>query len=67
MHIFDAVFVPARNNVTDNYLIKKAIIDYGALAVSYFAVENGIYFNSNTTAQYINESQTENHKVSVVG
>ena len=67
VHIFDAVFVPARNNVTDNYLIKKAIIDYGALAVSYFAVENGIYFNSNTSAQYINESQTENHKVCVVG
>ena len=67
VHIFDAVFVPARNNVTDNYLIKKAIIDYGALAVSCFAVEDGIYFNTNTSAQYINESSTENHKVCVVG
>lgn len=67
VHILDAVFVPARNNVTDNYLIKKAIIDYGALAVSCFAVEDGIYFNTNTSAQYINESSTENHKVCVVG
>ena len=56
VHIFDAVFVPARNNVTDNYLIKKAIIDYGALAVACFAVEDGINFNTNTSAQYINES-----------
>ena len=49
--------------------IKTAILNYGALAASYYLDIDNIdgYYNPETYAQYINESITPQHAVSIIG
>ena len=66
-HVQNVVSVPARKNVTDNDLIKKAILEYGSLMVGYRAHQLSPYYKSSNGAQYCNQSAHPNHAVSVVG
>ncbi|MDL2246723.1 lectin like domain-containing protein [Methanobrevibacter sp. OttesenSCG-928-K11] len=49
------------------YAIKDAIIKYGALELSYYAYQIPPYYNSNSSAQYSNETRGPNHSVAIVG
>lgn len=52
-------------NAKDRNEIKKAIMEKGALATSFYYDDN--YFNSNTNAYYINGPRSQNHAVTIVG
>lgn len=66
-HVHDVVIIPPRKNVTDNNLLKRAIIDYGSLIVGYMAHDSYPYYNGTNGAQYYNETGDGNHMVSLVG
>ena len=67
VHFQDVVFIPGRNNVTDNDLLKRALLKYGALAVFYAADQAPPLLNPETSAQYNNETEESDHCVSLVG
>ena len=69
IHVQDVVIIPARANLTDNNIIKRALIDYGALSASIKAFGKAPYYNTKTSAQYYNnENDTKiNHIVTLVG
>ncbi|WP_407432505.1 C1 family peptidase, partial [Methanobrevibacter sp.] len=67
IHIQDAIFVGPRKNLTDNDEIKKAIMNYGSLAIEYYAATEAPDYNNKTHAQYQNLSNDREHVVSVVG
>ena len=67
IHFQDLVFIPARNNVTDNDVLKRAILKYGALAVTYCADQVAPYLNAETSAQYNNNTEGADHGVALVG
>ena len=67
IHIQDAVFIEPRDNFTDNDAYKKAIMDYGALDISYGNFEDAPYYNNETGAQYQNISLNQDHEVTLVG
>ena len=67
VHFQDVAFIPARNNVTDNDLLKQAILKYGALAITYAADQFAPYLNVETAAQYNNESEDGDHCVALIG
>ena len=55
-------------SMEDTQDVKQAIMDYGSVAVSYYATENTMYYNENTAAYYCNNSNVNpNHAVSIVG
>ncbi len=68
IHIQDVVIV-RNDDVPAGSGIKSAILNYGALAVSYYGVQNaaGGYYNPETAAQYTNESLGATHSVSLIG
>ena len=66
VYILNLVTVPPRKNSTDNDLLKRAIVEYGSLAVGYCYDPNPLYYNSTTYAYYYNESG-QDHMISVVG
>ena len=66
-HIQEALFIP-RKSATANTDIKKAVMTYGAVAVSMFMYEGAPYLNSTTNAYYFNlRGQSSNHMVAIVG
>ena len=67
IHIQDVVLVDYRNNITDNYALKKALITYGALCVDYLGVNSAPYCDIVKGAQYCNESFIGNHAVTLIG
>ena len=67
VHIKDIVFVPARNNSTDNDQIKRALLKYGALAISYYHDFNPQYYNETTYGYYNYEIPGVDHTVCLVG
>ena len=54
-------------HLSDISLVKQAIMDYGSVGIMYWAVDEGIYYNPETAAQYCPEKYGVNHAVSVVG
>ncbi len=57
-------------NSADTEQIKQAIMDYGSVAVNYYAYDGygtDPYYNSKTAAQYCNSAKTANHAVTIVG
>ena len=66
-HIQNVIWVPMRENVSDNDTLKRAIMDYGAVATSYYSNsarynnDNGAYYSSSTS------SSDEGHAVAVIG
>ena len=68
IHIQDAVLIKARKNVTDNFNIKRAILEYGAITTGIKSV-GAPYYNSTNAAQYYNNASDIdcNHIIAVVG
>lgn len=66
IHLQDAIFLPLRENSTDNDPLKQALLEYGAITVSYYAEDDAPGLNENTSSQYslVNDS---NHRVLLVG
>ena len=67
IHIQDALFVPSRENATDNDALKRAIIECGSVTTGYYAYDDAPYFNKNTSAYYQNNMSRTNHAISLVG
>ena len=67
IHLQDVVFIPPRKNVTDNNLLKEAIIKYGAVGISYYAEQSTPEYNPATGAQYGNVNKGINHGVTLIG
>ena len=68
IHIQDIVMIKGINNVSDIDYVKKAILKYGVLSVTYFAAQDEPYYNDNTGAQYCdNESVHRDHAVVLIG
>ena len=67
IHLQDVVFIPPRKNVTDNNLLKEAIIKYGAVGISYYAEQSTPEYNPATGAQYCNVNKGLNHGVTLIG
>ena len=66
-HVQNVRWVPGRTSYLDNDAIKAAIIDNGALHVSYY--HSSSYYRSSTASYYFNgnTSRRSNHAVAVVG
>ena len=68
LHVTNVVVIPERKNAQDNDLIKNALINYGAVAVSHNAdFDEEKYFNPVYSAQYYNGIGNTNHLVCIVG
>ncbi|MDT8716134.1 leucine-rich repeat domain-containing protein [Clostridium sp. 19966] len=65
-HVQDVIFLPSRTSAADNDAIKNAVVNYGAVATSYY--DDDSYRNSSNYAYYNNgTSNTSNHAVTIVG
>ena len=60
-----------RVNTTSKEDVKKAVMDYGAVSISYWSDQSNNwstqYYNSLTAAYYCPEGHTTNHAVNIVG
>ena len=66
IHFQDVVLVN-HVNVSDNENLKRAILKYGALGITYYAAKTEPYLNDEKACQYINESLGINHGVTLIG
>ena len=70
-HIHDIVYIKPRNNITDNYRIKEAILKYGAIAALLKGASGSseLSYNPKTYAAYYNGTfgKEETHGINVVG
>ena len=70
IHVQDLIFIP-NNEIPNGTEIKKAVLKYGSLDVSYFGQstydEESPYYNPKTYAQYVNLPEQANHEVAIIG
>ena len=70
IHVQDLIFVP-NNEIPNGTEIKKAVLKYGSLDVSYFGQstydEEAPYYNPKTYAQYADMPEQANHEVAIIG
>lgn len=64
-HLQDVIYLPQRDGFLDNDTIKWALINYGAVTVTYYA--DNKYLNTNTWAFYCTDQNEINHLVAIVG
>lgn len=64
-HVQEARWIPAREDDLDNESLKRAVMDYGAVSVSFY--KGGGSHNSRTGAYYYNGGKAANHAVTLVG
>jgi C1A family cysteine protease len=64
-HLTRAYMIPPRQSPTDNELIKRAIVEYGGVAVYY--ASNSLFFNNETSAHYNPTEKWANHEVLAIG
>ena len=66
IHLQDAFFIMP--NTTD-YVneVKKAILNYGSVAIGYNSTDDAPYFNAKTFALYNNESTSSDHGIVIIG
>jgi C1A family cysteine protease len=64
-HVQQYIQIPIRESFLDNDNIKQAVMDYGAVAVSFYV--DDYYLKSATSAYYCNEEYGTNHAVCIVG
>lgn len=64
-HVQNTRIVPGKASATGNDLIKQALLDYGALAVSYY--HNNAYYNATTKSYRYTGAVSSNHAVTLVG
>ncbi|MBR6024037.1 MAG: hypothetical protein IK044_03620 [Methanobrevibacter sp.] len=67
VHIKDTVFIPIRNNSTDNDPLKRALLEYGAVAIGYYHDFSLPYYNETTYGYYNYGNKSGNHIVCLVG
>ncbi len=67
IHIQDIMLLREIKNSSDIEEYKKAIMKYGAIAITYYACQDAPYYNNKTAAQYQNNSTQQDHAVSIVG
>ncbi|MBR6024965.1 MAG: hypothetical protein IK044_08465 [Methanobrevibacter sp.] len=69
IHVQDAIIIPKRESFTDNNVIKRALIEHGALSATIKSVNKEPYYNKKTAAQYYNNASdtNTNHIVTLVG
>ena len=67
VHTKDIVFIPIRKNSTDNDPLKRALLNYGAVAVGYYHDFKMPYYNETTYGYYNYANTTMNHIVCLVG
>ena len=66
LHIQDAIFVPSRNNFTDNSKLKEAIIRCGSVTTGFFSGDDPEMCDINGTIYQTRQNRT-NHMVTIVG
>ena len=64
-HVQEARWVPAREDSLDNEALKRAVMDFGAVSVSFYY--GGGYKNKQTGAYYYTGGNVPNHAVTMVG
>ena len=67
IHIQDVMFIPSRQNATDNDIFKKVLMDHGAFMIALYFGESSKYFNQETASRYYNGNKSLNHAVTLVG
>ena len=68
IHIQDAIFIEPRENATDNDALKRAIMNYGSVELSYYYYDFDFpCYNEKTYAYYQNISSVTTHSISVIG
>jgi len=77
LHVQNVKWIPARSSPTDNAVIKKAVMKYGAVYASYYhepSASGGVdlgtksaYWNPSEGAYYRSSYHTANHAVCIVG
>ena len=67
IHIQDAILLKEIKNSSDIEEYKKAVMKYGAIAITYYAYQEAPYYNNKTAAQYQNNTTQQDHSVSIVG
>ena len=68
IHFQDMVIIPGIEDLSEMDIVKKALLKYGALSVSYYAAQIAPYYNEVTGAQYCNdETVTPDHGVTLIG
>jgi len=73
-YVQEAIFLPERKHALDNYNIKQAILEHGAVAAAMWkgsAQTFGPYYNENTFAWYYNlphmNKEGNGHAVTIIG
>ncbi len=67
VHVQDVIVIPGGTDTTDLEL-KKALMEYGALAIAYGSHgDSEPYYNPDTAACYYNETHSANHMVDLIG
>lgn len=64
-HVQSATFIPGRADAKDNDLLKQAVMEYGAVSVSYY--DSGFYRNQQTGAYCYSGERESNHAVTLIG
>ncbi|WP_407412997.1 C1 family peptidase [Methanobrevibacter sp.] len=67
VHFQDVIFIPPLNSSSDIDQLKRVILKYGAVDITYCAEQMPPYLNLNTSAQYCNESLASDHCVVLIG
>ena len=67
VHMKNIVFIPERKNLTDNDQLKRALLEYGAIALAYNHVPDAKYYNSTTSGYYNYNKPGVDHIVCLVG
>jgi C1A family cysteine protease len=69
--VYDTLYIPFRENVTDNYKYKEALVKYGAIGLTVLGVRgpDDTSFNNETSAAYYNGPtyKAADHTVTLVG
>ena len=66
MHVQNVLYIQ-RTSYTDNNAIKRAIMDYGAVATEIFFRNSGSYYSPSTGGYYYYDGNEINHAVIIVG
>ena len=64
-HIQQVRIIPGKTSATDHAAIKQAVLDHGAVNVSYY--HDNAYYNSTHSTYYYSGTESRNHAVAIVG
>ena len=64
-HVQNVLYLPDKENVSDNQMIKWAILNYGAVFTTIYY--DPTFYSSSTASYYCNGTRDNNHAVAIVG